>query len=99
MPRKAKLIYGNAGALAILLKTARVKSGTPTHKCSAACGLSTGYLTRIELGQRSPELERMPAIAKAYGVDVSEACWTWIAQYAPASIPFLAAPRSPNAIQ
>jgi hypothetical protein len=44
----------------------------------------------IEIGKRCPELERVPAIGLAYDANVAELCWTWVTQWAPASVRYLA---------
>jgi transcriptional regulator with XRE-family HTH domain len=73
-----------------MLLAARQKAGKNVADCALECGLSRTFLTMIETGKRCPELERVPAIGLAYQADVSELCWQWVTQWAPATVRYLA---------
>ena len=90
MPRTRKPPADDPGPFARMLLTARHKSGKNTAVCAKDCGLSRTFLTMIEIGKRCPELERVPAIGLAYDANVAELCWTWVTQWAPASVRYLA---------
>lgn len=66
-----------------MLFTARHKAGKSIAEMSWTSGLSGPYLVHIERGIRSPVPNKVPAIATAYGVDPSEACWSWVTSFAP----------------
>jgi transcriptional regulator with XRE-family HTH domain len=85
MPRKEKVDRGcaPAGSFGHMLFTARHKAGKSIAAMSRASGLSGPYLVHIERGIRSPVPNKVPAIAAAYGVDSSEACWSWVTSFAP----------------
>jgi transcriptional regulator with XRE-family HTH domain len=73
-----------------MLLVARHKAHKNTSECARACELSPSFLNRIEAGLRTPELERCPAIANAYGIPADVLCWTWIVAWAPSAVPHLA---------
>ena len=73
-----------------MLLVARHKAHKNTSECARACELSPSFLNRIEAGLRTPELERCPAIANAYGIPAGVLCWTWIGAWAPSAVPHLA---------
>ena len=73
-----------------MLLVARHKAHRNTSECARACELSPSFLNRIEAGLRTPELERCPAIANAYGIPADVLCWTWIVVWAPSAVPHLA---------
>jgi transcriptional regulator with XRE-family HTH domain len=89
MPRKRKLDH-DPGPLAQTMLAARHKAGLSAVTCAELCGLSTSFLHHIEAGARCPELERVPAIARAYGIPPVELIWTWLLAYAPSTVPILA---------
>jgi lambda repressor-like predicted transcriptional regulator len=72
-----------------MLLAARHKAGKNIAACAKECGLSRTFLTMIEIGKRCPELERVPAIGLAYQANVSELCWAWVCQWAPAAVRYL----------
>jgi len=90
MPRTRKPPADDPGPFARALLNARHKAGKNTAVCAKECGLSRTFLTMIEIGKRCPELERVPAIALAYDANVAELCWTWVTQWAPAAVRYLA---------
>jgi transcriptional regulator with XRE-family HTH domain len=90
MPRKRKPLDHDPGLLARTLLAARHKAGLNGAQCARLCELSTSFLHMIERGTRTPELNRIPAIAKAYQTDVTELCWTWLLQHAPETVRYLA---------
>jgi transcriptional regulator with XRE-family HTH domain len=76
--------------LARTLLAARHKAKLNAYQCADLCELSVSFLHHIEGGTRTPELSRIPAIAKAYQTDVSELCWIWLQQHAPETVRYLA---------
>jgi transcriptional regulator with XRE-family HTH domain len=54
------------------LRERRVKRGLTLPALSAASGISTSYLSDIELGRTLPTLERLDLCAQALGSSVSE---------------------------
>jgi transcriptional regulator with XRE-family HTH domain len=84
MPRKEKLDRGCApeGTFGHMLFTARHKAGKSIAEMSRASGLSGPYLVHIERGIRSPIPDKVPTIATAYGINSSDASWSWILTFA-----------------
>src|ERR1017187_3016786 len=89
MPRTRKPPVNDPGPFARMLLAARHKAGKNIAACAKECGLSRTFLTMIEIGKRCPELERVPAIGLAYQANVSELCWAWVCQWAPAAVRYL----------
>ena len=85
MPRKEKLDRGCApeGTFGHMLFTARHKAGKSIAEMARASGLSGPYLVHIERGIRSPIPDKVPTIATAYGINSSDASWSWILTFAP----------------
>lgn len=73
-----------------MMVSARYKARKDAAQCALECGLSRSYLSHIEAGRRSPELDRCPEIARAYGIPPIELVWVWLTAYAPAVVPILA---------
>ena len=90
MPRRHAPPATDPGPFAKMLLVARHKAHRNTSECARACELSPSFLNRIEAGLRTPELERCPAIANAYGIPADVLCWTWIVVWAPSAVPHLA---------
>ena len=51
------------------LREQRKKKGYTLAQLSAHTGLDTGYLSKLELGDRPLKIEHMRSIAKVFGVD------------------------------
>src|ERR1019366_7628645 len=92
MPRGRKTQPDYPGSLGSLLYDKRKAHGWPARKVAAACTLSQTFIAAIERGARCPELDRVPDIARAYRLDVSLVCWTWIVQFAPRAAPYMVMP-------
>src|ERR1019366_4855338 len=92
MPRGRKTQPDYPGSLGSLLYDKRKAHGWPARKVAAACRLSQTFIAAIERGARCPELDRVPDIARAYRLDVSLVCWTWIVQFAPRAAPYMVMP-------
>jgi transcriptional regulator with XRE-family HTH domain len=85
MPRKEKADRKAAmpGTFGRLLYDTRRQHGKTIADMAAASDLSPSYLTCIEQGKRSPIPDKVPAMATAYGIVPSDACWSWILTFAP----------------
>jgi transcriptional regulator with XRE-family HTH domain len=92
MPRGRKTQPDYPGSLGSLLYDKRKANGWPARKVAYACGLSQTFIAAIERGARCPELDRVPEIARAYRLNVSLVCWTWIVQFAPRAAPYMVRP-------
>ena len=92
MPRGRKTQPDYPGSLGSLLYDKRKAHGWPAKKVAAACSLSQPFIAAIERGARCPELDRVPEIARAYRLNVSLVCWTWIVQFAPRAAPYMVMP-------
>src|ERR1017187_8074562 len=90
MPRRHAPPANDPGPFAKMLLEARFKAHKNTSQCARDCGLSPSFLNRIEAGLRTPEIERCPKIAAAYGIKADVLCWTWITCWAPSAVPHLA---------
>jgi DNA-binding XRE family transcriptional regulator len=59
-------------ALAAVLRRLRTESGVSQESVAYRAGLTAGSLTRIELGQASPEWATVRRIARALGVSLRD---------------------------
>lgn len=54
------------------LREQRKKHGYTLQRLADVVGINTGYLSKLELGDRPLKVEHMRSVAKVYGIDPGE---------------------------
>ena len=94
VPRQRRAPRDEHQPFGLMLHKARITSKRSAQAVADACGLSQTFISAIERGTRCPELDRVPAIARAYELEPCSVCWQWVFQFAPLAANYLANPTN-----
>ncbi len=70
----------NAGDLGSLIRKKRKEDGLTLHDAAAICGVSHVFLSALENGKESVQLNKVLQVAACLGIEVQAQCRSWKAK-------------------